>query len=170
VANQRWLDDDQQRAWRSYVLMRRTLETHLARHLQREFGLSESDFEILVNLSESDTGRMRAFELVEATQWEKSRMSHHLNRMEKRGLIRKEAGDARYPEIVSTEAGGQAIKACAPANAARVREFFVDVLGPDRLTILREASDDVVAAIEEHVNTGCQIGAAQSDEQEPSRG
>ena len=77
-----------------------TLETHLERHLQREFGLSESDFEILVNLSESETGRMRAFELAEATQWEKSRMSHHLTRMEKRGLIRKEACDARYPEIV----------------------------------------------------------------------
>src|ERR1700704_5459789 len=121
--------------------MRRTLETHLARHLQREFGLSESDFEILVNLSESETGRMRAFELGEATQWEKSRMSHHLNRMEKRALIRKEAGDARYPEIVLTDAGLEAFKGCAPANAIRVRELFVDVLGPERLAMLREASD-----------------------------
>jgi DNA-binding MarR family transcriptional regulator len=86
------------------------------RHLQREFGLSGSDFEILVNLSESPTGRMRAFELGEATQWEKSRMSHHLTRMEKRGLIRKEACDARYPEIVLTGPGLEAIRACAPVH------------------------------------------------------
>lgn len=144
------LSDDEQKAWRSYVLMRRTLESHLARHMQRECELSPSDFEILVNLSESETGRMRAADLGAATQWEKSRVSHHLRRMEKRGLIRKEEGEARYPDIVITEAGWEAIRACAPANAARVSQFFVDILGPDRLEIFRQASDDVVAAIREH--------------------
>jgi DNA-binding MarR family transcriptional regulator len=155
VADEPWLDDDEQKTWRSYLLMRRTLESHLERHLQREFGLSGSDFEILVNLSESETGRMRAFELGEATQWEKSRMSHHLSRMEKRGLIRKEACTARYPEIVLTEAGRAAIEACAPAHAGRVRELFVDVFGPERLATLGAAADDVIAAIEKHQHTNC---------------
>jgi DNA-binding MarR family transcriptional regulator len=155
VANEPWLDDDEQKAWRSYLLMRKMLEAHLTRHLLREFGMSASDFEILVNLSESETGRMRAFELGEATQWEKSRMSHHLSRMEKRGLIRKEACDARYPEIVLTAQGRTAIEACAPAHAARVRELFVDVLGPERMAALGAASDDVIAAIEKHQQTNC---------------
>ncbi|MEV5966593.1 MarR family winged helix-turn-helix transcriptional regulator [Kribbella sp. NPDC051952] len=150
-----WLDEDEQQAWRSYLLMNRTLETHLERHLQREFGLSKSDFEILVNLSESESGRMRAFELGRATQWEKSRMSHHLSRMEKRGLIRKESCQARYPEIAITEEGMAAIKACAPAHAARVREFFVDIFGPDRLAVLGEVSDDIVAKIGQHCATDC---------------
>jgi DNA-binding MarR family transcriptional regulator len=155
VANEPWLDEDEQKAWRSYLLMHKTLQTHMARHLQREFGLSESDFEILVNLSESETGRMRAYELGEATQWEKSRMSHHLTRMEKRGLIRKEACEARYPEIVLTDEGLAAIKACAPTHAGRVREFFVDVLGKDRMLALGEASDDILAAIDKHEKTDC---------------
>jgi DNA-binding MarR family transcriptional regulator len=155
-----WLDDDEQKAWRSYLLMHRTLETHLERHLQREFGLSKSDFEILVNLSESETGRMRAFELGKATQWEKSRMSHHLSRMEKRGLIRKEACDARYPEIVITDEGMAAIEACAPAHAARVREFFVDVFGPDRMAVLGEVSDEIVETIEQHCHTNCPPGVS----------
>jgi DNA-binding MarR family transcriptional regulator len=155
VADEPWLDDDEQKTWRSYLLMRRTLESHLERHLQREFGLSASDFEILVNLSESETGRMRAFELGEATQWEKSRMSHHLSRMEKRGLIRKEACSARYPEIALTEAGRAAIEACAPAHAGRVREFFVDIFGPERLATLGAAADDVITAIEDHRRTNC---------------
>ncbi|WP_427884838.1 MarR family winged helix-turn-helix transcriptional regulator [Kribbella sp. GL6] len=154
-----WLDDDEQRAWRSYLLMQRTLETHLERHLQRDFGLSKSDFEILVNLSESEHGRMRAFELGRSTQWEKSRLSHHLSRMEKRGLIRKEACESRYPEIVITADGLAAIKACAPAHAARVREFFVDVFGPDRFAMLGEAADEVVAAVGKHCETDCALGS-----------
>jgi DNA-binding MarR family transcriptional regulator len=143
-----WLQDDEQAAWRSYLAMRRTLHGHLAKQLNSEFGLSDSDFEILVNLSESATGRMRAYELGEATQWEKSRMSRHLSRMETRGLIRREATDARYPDIVVTDAGLAALKASAPANAARIRELFIDVLGPERLAVLRRAADDVVAAVE----------------------
>jgi DNA-binding MarR family transcriptional regulator len=152
-----WLDDDEQKVWRSYLLMQRTLETHLERHLQREFGLSKSDFEILVNLSESESGRMRAFELSRSTQWEKSRLSHHLTRMEKRGLIRKEACDARYPEIVITEEGLAAIKECAPVHAARVREFFVDVFGPERFAVLGEAADEVAEAITNHRDTSCPL-------------
>jgi DNA-binding MarR family transcriptional regulator len=150
-----WLDDDEQKAWRSYLLMHKTMSTHLERHLQREFGLSGSDFEILVNLSEAESGRMRAFELGRATQWEKSRMSHHLSRMEKRGLIRREACESRYPEIAITEEGLAAIKACAPTHATRVREFFVDVLGPDRLAALGEACDEVVETIEQHRRSDC---------------
>ncbi len=155
MANEPWLDDDEQQAWRSYLLMGRTLETHLTRHLQREFGLSGSDFEILVNLSESETGRMRAYELGAATQWEKSRMSHHLARMEKRGLIRKEACNARYPEIVLTDEGRAAIKACAPHHAGRVRELFVDVLGKERMVALGEAAREVLEAVEKHERTSC---------------
>jgi DNA-binding MarR family transcriptional regulator len=148
MAEEPWLDPDEQAAWRSYLQMRRTLHGYLARQLQAEFGLSDSDFEILVNLSESPTGRMRAYELGQLTQWEKSRMSRHLSRMESRGLVRREANDARYPDIVLTDAGRAAIKASAPANAARIRELFIDVLGPDRLATLRQAADDVVAAVE----------------------
>ncbi|MBB6567275.1 DNA-binding MarR family transcriptional regulator [Kribbella sandramycini] len=150
-----WLDDDEQKAWRSYLLMNKTLETHMERHLQREFGLSKSDFEILVNLSEAENGRMRAFELGRATQWEKSRMSHHLTRMEKRGLIRREACQARYPEVVITAEGQAAIEACAPQQAARIREFFVDVFGPERLAELGKAGDEVVETIRRHEENDC---------------
>ena len=147
------LGDDELSAWRSFVEMHHHLERHLVKHLQRDFGLSDSDFEILVNLSEAPGGRLRAFELGHATQWEKSRMSHHLSRMEKRGLVRREASDARYPDVVLTDAGRSAIAASAPANAARVHELFVDVVGPARLAVIKAASDDVLAALTEHLDT-----------------
>ena len=157
VSKEPWLDDDEQKAWRSYLLMHRTLKAHLERHLQRDFGLSGSDFEILVNLSESESGRMRAFELSRETQWEKSRLSHHLARMEKRGLIRKEACDSRYPEIAVTAEGLAAIKESAPAQAALVRQFFVDVFGPDRLAVLGDVSDEIVDTIGKHCDTDCPL-------------
>lgn len=157
MANRRWLTDEELTAWRAFVQMRHTLERHLALHLQREFGLSDSDFEILVNLSEAPTGGMRAYELARATHWEKSRLSHHLRRMEKRGLIRRKESSARYPDIVLTKAGRNAIETAAPPNAARVRELFVDVLGPDRMAVLQELSNDVLAAIGKHVATDCPL-------------
>lgn len=147
------LTDDELRAWRAYIAMQQTLGRHLHQHLQRDFGLSDSDFEILVTLSEATDRRMRAAELGAATQWEKSRLSHHLTRMAARGLIRREPGDGRYPDVVLTDSGLAALEECAPANAARVRELFVDVIGPDRLETLREIADDVVAAVEEHRDT-----------------
>ncbi len=145
-----WLDPEQQRAWRSFVDMHHQLERHLERYLQRDHGLSAPDYEILVNLSEAPDGRLRAFELAEATDWEKSRLSHHLSRMAKRGLLRRDAGEGRYPDIVLTPAGRAAIERAAPAHAARVRELFVDTLGPKRLALLGTASDDVLAALEGH--------------------
>ncbi|OBJ50891.1 MarR family winged helix-turn-helix transcriptional regulator [Mycobacterium sp. 1423905.2] len=152
--DKQWLlDADEQAAWRRFVDMHHLLERHLALNLQREFGLSAPDFEILVNLSEAPEGRMRAYALSRATSWEKSRLSHHLGRMEKRGLVSREEdphGDSRFPQVVLTEAGRAAIRSAAPANAARVRQLFIDVLGPDRLAVFRQASEDVIAAIQEH--------------------
>ncbi len=151
------LTEDELRAWRSFTDMRHLLERHLVAHLQREFGLSESDFEILVNLSEAPSDRLRSSELAGTTQWEKSRLSHHLSRMEKRGLIRREASQGRYPDVVLTPAGRKAVEAAAPANAARVRELFVDVLGPERLAALGEASRDVMAALTTHIAENCTL-------------
>lgn len=155
MADRTALTEDEQQAWRSFTEMHHLLERHLVRHLHREFGLSDSDYEILVNLSEAPAGRLRAYELGEATLWEKSRLSHHLSRMEKRGLVSRQASGARYPDVVLTDAGRAAIESSAPANAARVRELFVDVLGPERLAAMGAASRDVIAALENHVRSDC---------------
>lgn len=151
------LSGDELAAWRTFVEMYHLLERHLGAHLQREFGLSNADFEVLVNLSEAPDGRMRAFQLGRTTQWEKSRLSHQLTRMEKRGLVRREATTTRYPEIVLTTEGRAAIAASAPANAAHVRELLIDVLGPDRLVALGQTSQDVLAAMNRHMSTDCTL-------------
>ena len=63
----RWLDDREQRAWRGYLAMQTELQAHLNRRLQADSGLSLSDFAVLVTLTDSDDGRLRAW--VPAEGW-----------------------------------------------------------------------------------------------------
>jgi DNA-binding MarR family transcriptional regulator len=135
VAGPQWLSDREQRTWRSFIAVQTKLNTHLQRQLQRESNLSLADYEVLVELSESPAGRMRAFELGRRTQWEKSRLSHHLSRMQHRGLVAREAcpTEPRYAEIVLTEAGRAAIEAAAPRHCEQVRALFLSALTPEQL-------------------------------------
>lgn len=84
-----WLDDHQQRVWRLWLEVSTTLPAVLNRQLSRDSQLSVQDFEVLVRLSETDGGDMRVVALAEHMGWERSRLSHHLTRMEKRGLIER---------------------------------------------------------------------------------
>src|SRR5664279_5800754 len=119
----RWLDDTQQHAWRGLLTMSTRLATALNRQLQADSALSLADFDVLVQLSEVPDGRIRAFELGRALDWEKSRLSHHLRRMGGRGLVRREecADDGRGAYVVLTDHGRQAIEEAAPAHVATVR-------------------------------------------------
>jgi DNA-binding MarR family transcriptional regulator len=143
VADIPWLDEREQHAWRAYIEAYRRLLAHLGRHLQRETGLSDGDYAVLVNLSEAPGDRMRAFELGRAMQWEKSRLSHHLTRMAARGLISREEcpSDGRGAYVVLTPAGRVAIEAAAPLHVREVRRLFVDALSGQQLDALAEISD-----------------------------
>jgi DNA-binding MarR family transcriptional regulator len=144
-------DPDAQRAWDAFLTMQRKLFIHLHRHLQSEFDMSGPDYEILLTLSASPEGRMRPFELSQATQWEKSRLSHQLKRMAERGLVSREpTRDPRYSDIVLTEKGRELITRAAPRHAAAVHAIFVEALGSDRLVPFAEACEDVSASVSAH--------------------
>jgi DNA-binding MarR family transcriptional regulator len=143
----RWLDEREARAWRGYTRLRTQLEARLARELARHSGLSDPDYSVLVHLSEAPDGRLRAFELGRALQWEKSRLSHHLRRMEKRRLVARESceSDARGSFVVITPSGRAAIEAAAPAHVADVRRHLIDLLSPDQLDVLGDIAEAVLA-------------------------
>ena len=143
----RWLDDREERAWRGLLTMNAQLGGRLRRALQRDAGLSDADYHVLVQLSEARGARLRVFELVRALQWEKSRVSHHLRRMEERGLVEREEcpTDGRGAFVVLTGTGRAAIEAAAPKHVAEVRRAFVDVLSPAQLDALAEISTAVLA-------------------------
>jgi DNA-binding MarR family transcriptional regulator len=131
--------------------MQSRLLAQLQRQIQRESGLSGADYEVLVALSESPAGRLRAFELGRLTQWEKSRLSHHLTRMEQRGLVARETcvADTRYADIVLTDAGRAAIEGAAPRHVEHVRTWFIDAMTPDQLDQFGKACDAISAKLYE---------------------
>lgn len=160
-----WLDDRQQRAWRGLITMQSELDAHLRRSLARHSGLSDADYSVLVNLSEAPEDKLRVFELVRALQWEKSRLSHQLRRMEQRGLVERTGceTDGRGAFVSLSPRGREAITAAAPMHVAEVRRHFVDVLTDEQLDTLTEITNAVVASVRSATD-----GAAEAPDEEGS--
>ena len=138
----RWLTEEEQRAWRGLLRMTSQLNARANRLLQDEYGISLADYEVLVALSEAPAGRLRVFEVTDALAWEQSRVSHQLARMQRRGLITREgcATDARGAFAVLTTAGRATIERAAPAHVEQVRQLVFDGLSHDQLTALTEVT------------------------------
>ncbi|MBM7679798.1 DNA-binding MarR family transcriptional regulator [Gracilibacillus alcaliphilus] len=61
--------------------------------------------------------------------WTKSRLSHHLTRMEKRGLVlRKPLETERGVQVITTSAGKSALDDARPVVSMAIREYFLDLL------------------------------------------
>ena len=142
----RWLDERQQHLWRSYMRMNQELYARLEDLLSREGGVSAADYAVLVPLSEEPTGVLRARDLGVEIGWDRSRLSHHLTRMEKRGVIVREQceEDARGLMVRITPAGRRSIEAAAPAHAEAVQQHFFDLLSTKDLDTLSEVFDRVL--------------------------
>src|SRR5579862_5204801 len=107
MAATRWLDPDEDRAWRGWLTLNERLRGQIARDLQVECGLSDPDYMVLVHLSETEGHRVRMQELAARLNWSKSRLSHQLDRMQARGLVSREScpSDARGTFAVLEPAG-----------------------------------------------------------------
>ena len=138
-----WLDDDEERVWRRWLRLNAELTAALHRQLQAEAGLSMSDYEVLVDLTDDPAGRIRVSELAGLLQWERSRVSHHVTRMERRGLVEREecADDGRGAYVAITPAGRTAIERAAPGHAQAVRRLVFDALRGDDVRSLETAID-----------------------------
>lgn len=125
--------------WRAYLETAEALRSRLASQLQSEASLSMGDYEVLLTLSEAENNRLRSSEVATRIAWERSRLSHHLGRMEKRGLIHREecAEDSRGADVVLSEAGAKAFRTGSIPHLEAVRELFIDALSPDELAQLK---------------------------------
>jgi DNA-binding MarR family transcriptional regulator len=141
----KWLDEREQRAWRSLMTMQDGLSEYLERQLRTRCGLSNADYQVLAHLSEAPEGRLRSFELCDLLRWEKSRLSQHLGRMQNRGLVSRERAltDQRGAVVTITPAGSDLIKAAAPQHVADVRAAFIDQLTATELRTLTAIGDKV---------------------------
>ena len=147
MADVEGLNESEARAWRGYQRMRTLLTAQLARDLSHDSDLSEPDYTVLSNLSEAEGHRWRLNELSARMLWSKSRLSHHIARMEERGLVTREecATDGRGAFVVLTRQGMRAIERAAPSHVASVRRNLIDLLTPAEIDALAAISHKVVA-------------------------
>jgi len=145
-----WLNEDEQQAWRIHLDVSRLLMHQLERDLQ-PFGLTNNDYEILVNLSEAEDRRMRMSDLARATLQSKSRLSHQITRMENVDLVRREncESDRRGLYAVLTEHGWATMGEVAPRHVASVRAHFIDLMPAQSLA----AYHDALLPVASHLRT-----------------
>ena len=146
-----WLSDDEQRVWRTYLRMSSLLPAALNRELQQDSGLTLPEYEVLVQLSEAPRQRLRPFQICDTLNWEQSRLSHQLTRMERRGLVKRQecAADGRGAFITLTTAGADAIHEAAPQHVAAVRRLVFDRLSEGQLAAFEQACSVILDALAE---------------------
>jgi DNA-binding MarR family transcriptional regulator len=145
----RWLDAREAHLWQSYRDLYRELTGALEARLVRNSGLSGADYALLHPLSVSECGVLRTRDLGRSIGWERSRLSHQVSRMEKRGLVLREEceSDARGSMVRLTEAGRAAIEAAAPDHVEAVRGFVFDVLSREEQDTLTSLLDRVLEGL-----------------------
>lgn len=130
--------------------MEMRLGAEVGRRLAAASGLSVQDYGVLVVLTSQPDGSIRSYELAARLGWEKSRLSHHIGRMERRGLVTKQRCevDRRGWFVAITPQGRSEIEAAAPGHLEDVRELFVDLLEPAQLDVLGDITETVLAHLD----------------------
>jgi DNA-binding MarR family transcriptional regulator len=142
----RWLDPEEQKAWRAWLYSSSLLQDRLDRELTHETGISHAYYEILVALSETPLRAMRMSELADRCLSSRSRLSHAVSRLEERGWVRRQvcAEDGRGQLAVLTDEGFAALEAAAPVHVTGVRSHLFDQLSPQQVENLRDIGETLL--------------------------
>lgn len=121
-----WLTPAQQRVWLAWMRVSLRLDFEINRALQDDSDLSLADYHVLVALGDAPDGRLQLSALANTIGWERSRLSHHLQRMTARGLTRRvpSASDGRATDAVLSAAGRRALRQAAGPHVETVRRLF----------------------------------------------
>ncbi|BEP15264.1 MarR family winged helix-turn-helix transcriptional regulator [Acidothermaceae bacterium B102] len=139
------LSPEQEATWFAYMRVALRLDFELGRDLQAQAGLSHSDFHVLNALSDSPGQQLAVGDLASRIGWERSRLSHHLRRMEGRGLVTRQTSevDARSTDVVLSAEGKRALQQAAPGHAELVKRLFFDGLDPALLQPLHDSLEQI---------------------------
>ena len=119
--------------------------------LRRSFGLSLTEYEILVRLSEADHRRLRMAQLADALAHSRSRVTHTVARLEKAKLVARSATpeDGRGIVCEMTDKGWDLLVRIAPTHVSGVREHLVDLVSPEDLRavgrVMNAVADNLIA-------------------------
>lgn len=147
----RWLTAEQQIHWRAYLDASARLMNALGRQLEQDSGLSLSEYEVLVQLSESPEWTMRMSQLAAEVVNSRSRLTHTVRRMEARGLVERQSclDDGRGVNCVLTREGFDRLEEAAPGHVEAVRAHLVDRLDDEQFRALGDLMAKIGEALRE---------------------
>ena len=163
MSTTRWLNETEQDAWRAWLEVMRLLPNHLEDRLHERHDLTLTDYQVLVEVSESAEHRLRMTELSHRTQLSKSRLSHQIGRMERAGLVvRTQCPDDRRGQWAElTEQGWTVLREAAPGHVADVHELFFDLLDEHQVAALATGLRAVADKLGMNPATGCANARAE---------
>ncbi|HWG26574.1 MarR family winged helix-turn-helix transcriptional regulator [Actinospica sp.] len=172
MSTTRWLNENEQGAWRAWLEVMRLLPNHLEDRLHERHDLTLTDYQVLVEVSESAEHRLRMTELSHRTQLSKSRLSHQIGRMERAGLVvRTQCPDDRRGQWAElTEQGWTVLREAAPGHVSDVRELFFDILDEQQVAALAAGLRAVADKIGMNPATGCANARAEMVERNGAEG
>ncbi|WP_409329128.1 MarR family winged helix-turn-helix transcriptional regulator [Trujillonella humicola] len=162
----RWLDDEQQRAWRAWLSVSELVPRVLDAQLRRDAGLSHAAYVVLAMLSEAPGRARRMSDLARRANQSQSRLSHTVGRLEERGWVRRERAseDARGNLAVLTDAGWDVVQQVAPGHVEAVRAAMFDAMTPEQTRVLREALEQVLERLDPDHSLRVEHGADAAPE------
>lgn len=142
----RWLEKDEQELWQLILAAIRKLDRGMENTLQDGGELSMPEFSVLATLSDADNKEMRLRELCNILSWDRSRTSHQVTRMERRGLLSKckSEGDARGVMVSMTDEGMRRMEASAPDHVESVRRLVFDHLKEEDVPSLKRFLEGIL--------------------------
>ena len=150
----KWLDDDEQAAWRSYLMTSQLLFEALDRQMQRDAGMPHAYYILLAMLSEQPDRALTMSQLARIVGYSPSRLSHAVARLEEQHWVRRtrHPGDRRTTILELTDEGMAVVEAAAPAHVAEVRRILFDALTREQVAALRSINDAALARLLEEAD------------------
>jgi DNA-binding MarR family transcriptional regulator len=134
-------DEDELAAWhgvlRTHALVIRALDEQLT----RRFGLTVSEFDVLITLDNAPDRELRMSQLADAVMLSPSGLTRLVGRLERTGLVsrRQDTEDARSFRTGLTPAGARLLAEARQTHNAVIRELYLDRLSPAQRKALGRA-------------------------------
>ncbi|MGA2850289.1 MAG: MarR family transcriptional regulator [Terracidiphilus sp.] len=126
------------RVWHAFMLMHDDVLGRVGRDIAQATGLSGPEFGVLSRLAAIGKGEMRQQALARVMEWDKSRLSHQLTRMQERGFIERRRTEEKTVLVALTKLGKEKLDAARPVHAASVRRNLLSRLTKEQVdTIVR---------------------------------
>ncbi|OUE21825.1 Transcriptional repressor MprA [Clavibacter michiganensis] len=145
----RWLEPDQQRAWRTVIVALNHVSERIERQLVRDAGMPHAYYMILVRLSEAEGNALPMSVLARALQASASRTSHAVTRLEQLGWVRRvpSSHDRRSLLAELTDEGRRTLAAAAPGHAEEVLHTVFDPLSAEQTAQLEAIARDILTSM-----------------------